>query len=84
MPDIMLGVLGITGTDPGENVPAYAWPGGYPLVYVDGGGSYLCADCANREGYTDPVTSVFIHYEGDPVTCDDCGTQIESAYGEEK
>ena len=75
-------VLDYTGTDPGENLPTFAWPGGYPLVYYDAQSSELCADCANRPGYTDPVTGAMVHYEGPPIICDDCGTTIESAYGE--
>jgi len=73
--------------------PAYAWPGGYPLAYMTADGGCLCPDCANskeaREALADCpddrqwlVTSWFIHYEGAPITCDNCGGQIESAYGE--
>lgn len=30
-------------------VPKHAWPGGYPIAYLTFDGSYLCADCVNRE-----------------------------------
>jgi hypothetical protein len=73
----------------------YAWPGGYPLVLLMGDGGCLCPKCL-RENYTlvrrtqregtrrdswFPV-SVFIHWEGAPIQCDHCYTQIESAYGD--
>jgi len=31
-----------------RNLPAYAWPGGYPIVYYDNDGSPLCASCASE------------------------------------
>jgi hypothetical protein len=37
--------------------PAYAWPGGYPLIAVMDDGEELCADCVN-----DPRNPV--HYSG--------------------
>ena len=27
----------------------YAWPGGYPIVYVDERGKLLCPECATHE-----------------------------------
>ena len=36
-------------------LPAHAWPGGYPLFYIVKDGGILCPDCANmaeREGLT--------------------------------
>lgn len=63
--------------------PAYAWPGGYPIYYVDAGNNVLCPDCANREDeYADPVTDSDVNYEDEGLYCDDCGAKIESAYGE--
>ena len=29
--------------------PAYAWPGGYPMLYLDGHNEVLCATCATME-----------------------------------
>jgi hypothetical protein len=29
------------------DLPAYGWPGGYPIVYVTKDGGELCAACAN-------------------------------------
>ncbi|MFO0849263.1 MAG: hypothetical protein U0871_12015 [Gemmataceae bacterium] len=31
-----------------EPLPAFAWPGGYPLVYVFADGGACCPDCVNR------------------------------------
>lgn len=78
---------------------AYAWPGGYPIVYVFTDGGCICPDCANKEikkidqaikegnrahssgcgGWA--IDSFMIHYEGEPEICDNCGKEIESAYG---
>ena len=71
----------------GGCLPAYAWPGGYPLVYLDQDGCVLCPACAEKSA-ADPEEHVnflphsyYIHYEGDPVPCDNCANRIESAYG---
>lgn len=69
---------------------AYAWPGGYPLYYVCDDGGELCPTCCDTEreaidssGGKDGwnVVGVGVHYEGEPIVCDHCGRQIESAYG---
>ena len=31
----------------GGELPAYAWPGGYQIVYIAGDGETLCPKCAN-------------------------------------
>ena len=64
---------------------AFAWPGGYPMFYLDGNNSILCADCASESCSDDipkfrPV-ACDVHWEGDPLTCEHCNTDIESAYG---
>jgi hypothetical protein len=63
-------------------LPAFAWPGGYPIVYLDREGNILCPDCANRE--TDALQAPVacdVYYEGPPIQCDDCSGTIDSAYG---
>lgn len=71
-------------------LPAYAWPGGYPLVYIVDDGETLCPACVN-----DPSTPVHesgiqdgwrleglqVHWEGPPEICAHCGATVESAYG---
>lgn len=64
-------------------LPAYAWPGGYPVTYVTRDGLEICPDCANRE--TDPSQAPIgggVYWEGPTVQCDDCGRDMESAYGD--
>lgn len=70
----------------GENgeLPSYAWPGGYPILYTSQGDT-VCPDCAND--IDDPQTAAdldgyFIHYEGLPEFCGGCNKEIESAYGD--
>lgn len=71
-------------------MPAYVWPGGYPLVYMydmldDNETLDVCAKCANDAETSGNVgvklAGAFIHFEGAPITCY-CSAQIESAYGE--
>lgn len=64
-------------------LPAFAFPGGYPIVYFTRDGLMVCPDCANIEDTSDPVVSYDIYWEGPTVPCDDCGRDvIESAYGD--
>lgn len=72
-------------------MPACVWPGGYPLVYMyDAVGETMdvCATCANsaenggRGSVGVKLVGAYIHYEGVVVTCEYCGAEMESAYGE--
>jgi hypothetical protein len=70
-----------------DSFPSYAWPGGYPIVYVDpeDESEILCADTVREmieSGDWPDGRSVdsYTHYEGSPVECT-CGRVIESAYG---
>lgn len=63
--------------------PTFAWPGGYPLYYIDRAGFTMCPDCVNgRDEEAGEPEDVDINWENDSLTCDDCGDPIESAYGE--
>lgn len=75
-----------------EALPSYAWPGGYPLYYLCADSGTLCPSCVNAEidlidvAKRDhdkqwDVIACDVHYEGDPLTCDHCNCEIESAYG---
>lgn len=67
---------------------------GYPLVLVMQDGGILCHECARKEvklifadtrqGWSTSWTAsrVSLHWEGPAMTCDHCGTEIESAYGD--
>ena len=63
-------------------LPAYEWPGGYPMEYVTEDGLEVCPTCANTPDTSDPVIAGEVYWEGPPFPCDDCGRLIESAYGE--
>lgn len=67
----------------------YAWPGGYQAALMMLDGEVIDAQSA-RENYRlirravsrewTPV-QVFIHWEGEPLTCAHSNRQIESTYG---
>lgn len=76
-----------------EPLPAFAWPGGYPLYYLFRDGGVCCPTCANDNvdqiawervnshgGWA--LAGVEANYEDDHLNCDHCGCRIESAYGE--
>lgn len=69
-------------------LPGFAWPGGYPIYYLDRENSTLCAKCATKSLDDEDGNEGFkpcafgIHYEGAPIQCEDCNTLIESAYGD--
>ena len=64
---------------------AYAWPGGYPLLYVNDAGDVFCAKCAANavkdEEATDKPVCGDVYWQGSPEHCCCCGVEIESAYG---
>lgn len=71
--------------------PAYAWPGGYPIIYIANDGETVCADCMNDPSNADwafdkdshdRVVGWDIYYEGPPEHCVNCNAEIESAYGD--
>lgn len=63
--------------------PSYAFPGGYPLVYYTRDGMTICADCASKEvDYSQEAIAYDVYWEGPAIVCDDCGVEIESAYGD--
>lgn len=63
-------------------LPAYAWPGAYPMIYYTVGGLAVCPACANEADTSDPVADGETYDEGPTVPCDDCGKLIESSYGD--
>ena len=68
--------------DSDGKLPAYAWPGGYPLYYATEDGETICADCASDPDTSDPAEYASVFYEGAPEYCADCNATIESAYGD--
>lgn len=74
--------------DSNGQLPTFAWPGGYPLVYYAKDDGNLCAKCANafkpgrdNDEQLEPV-QVDVYYEGPPVRCENCNAEIASAYGD--
>ena len=70
-----------------NELPSYAWPGGYPVVYLDGHNETLCAACAtkeadNPEAGKDAPVAYFVYYEGPSEFCAVCNAEVESAYGD--
>jgi hypothetical protein len=68
--------------DNGGNLPAFAWPGGYPVIYCTRDGLTVCPDCASASDASDPVLDNDIYWEGPAMQCDNCGKMIDSAYGD--
>ena len=69
-------------------LPTFAWPGGYPVLYLAKDNGILCPNCANQftperdnDEQLEPV-AYFIHWEGAPEQCEHCHVQVESAYGD--
>lgn len=60
-------------------LPLYAWPGGYPIFYVDSHNSVICPTCANNDSSLQLV-DYDANYEDGMLYCEKCSTQIEAAY----
>lgn len=71
----------------GELLPC-AWPGMYPLYWLDSDNSVLCHKCANESALCEDQIPSFlpvaadVNWEDDSLYCDNCNARIESAYGE--
>ena len=74
-------------------LPAYAWPGGYPVLYILEDGGVLCPACANGENGSEAqvqdtpywnIVGYDCNWEDPSVHCDHCGARIESAYAEDE
>ena len=74
--------------EPPRKFPAFAWPGGYTIIYVTREGDILCADCMNDPGAADlgndsaRVIGVDTYDDGPPDRCANCNAEIESSYGD--
>jgi len=76
-----LATLRDTTTD--GTLPAFAWPGGYQMLYVTRDGSAICPACANRDvDDSQAVVAGDVYWEGPDLPCDDCDAMIPSAYGD--
>lgn len=79
--------------DTDGKLPAYAWPGGYPIYYFLEDGAVLCPACTNgangsdAQTQDDPQWNVIasdVNWEDPNLLCDHCNTRIPSAYAEEE
>ena len=67
----------------GGELPKYAWPGGYPIFYIDRENNVLCVDCAKKnDEYSSELVAHDINYEDGELCCMHCGNKIESAFGD--
>ncbi len=77
------------------SLPAYAWPGGYPIYYVCQDGGTLCPTCANggngsiayignsSDGIEDAqwhIVGQEVNYEVESLFCDNCNAKVDAAY----
>lgn len=61
----------------------YVFPGGYNMLFTDDHGDCFCADCAKRVFFDEREdVTVDVYEEGPSMYCDECGVEIESAYGD--
>jgi hypothetical protein len=72
------------GAQPGRELPAYAWPGGYPIFYFAKDNTTYCAECAREvaKAGDDPedivldseelVSCFLLEGDEDPY-CEKCG-----------
>lgn len=65
-------------TERGE-LPAFTFPGMYPIIYIAHNGTILCPKCATKS--PEEIADHSAHMEGEPIVCDACNAIIESAYG---
>ena len=82
LPNVAPSVYRHVGVKPGEELPAFAWPGGYPIVYYLGDGDAICSKCVNDYHSYKQVKYGDVYWEGPPEECAECGAEIESAYGD--
>jgi DNA-directed RNA polymerase subunit RPC12/RpoP len=68
----------------GGRLDAYSGLGGYPIIYIDNkSGDLFCAGCAEKERDGNGTPLIHDTYmEGAPEHCEECGEEIESAYGD--
>ncbi len=67
----------------GGMLPSYAWPGGYPIFYVDKENNALHPHCASEnDEYSAPLVAYDVNWEDATLYCDECSQRIESAYAD--
>lgn len=77
-----------------DKLPAYAFPGGYPIAYICKNDDVMCPHCINknivqiddaiknrRSDWN--VIASFVNYEDESLYCVHCSRHIPSAYGKD-
>ncbi len=64
-----------------ETLPAFSWPGLYPMYYINHENQVFCPDCANKRLHGELIGEV--NWENTDLCCDDCGKRIASVYKED-
>jgi hypothetical protein len=79
----------LRAADGSGSLPAFAWPGGYQIIYIADDGATVCPKCANGEDFHESgdadgfrLEGWTIFYEGPDEICCHCNVVIESAYGD--
>lgn len=58
-------------------LPAFSWPGAYPIAYLDKEGNTLCYRCANdNDPELDPALDDYFICEEGTTYCDQCSAVI--------
>ena len=65
-------------------LPSYAFPGGYPIFYLDQDDSCLCSECAQKDKDDSyyVIKEYEINEENEELFCDECSKHIDSAWGD--
>jgi hypothetical protein len=81
----------ITRSEDGS-LPAFAWPGGYQIIYVTADNAVLCPACANGKNGSDAsetsddpqwkLVACDLYQEGPVIQCEHCQADIASDYGD--
>lgn len=66
------------------SLQTWAGVGGYRLTFVNEFGNVVCGDCSDGSEFISPneLKGAFVHWEGPALSCDECGADIPSEYGE--
>lgn len=92
------GMCDSIGLDSDLALSKWAWPGGYPIYYIDGACDSLCPECAEKlrrhvntqlkeDGFLlkeEVIIGQDVNWEDASLYCEDCGRRIESAYAEDE
>ena len=80
---ILPNVYQVAGVREGETLPSFSSVGGYTIIYYSKRGEPFCGGCATKhEDEHDPIMHAGTYDEGPTLECSECGTDIESSYGD--